>query len=315
MKVLVNKVKIDEKNRLRASAKGSVDDLAESMKEIGQIQDIVINEYYKLLAGERRLQAAKELGWTHIEAKQLKGLTPLQEFDIELHENWKRKNFTDYELSVALLKRKEIYDRMHPEATVEGRHLKRERKEDGTLGDSLAKSNEPESGLLVEPEISETKVEPAKAFAESTAEVLGLSRKTVYDKIEAAKAVEIEQVKGPEVDAWKEGKRSFSAVLGRIREKGKQEETREKSYMELREEQKKLGLENALKAIREAGIDDIIEAVNGVREEAEEEPVKLCVDCKKALPIGCPSCDHKYILCDRDWGEHELDEEACKRYE
>jgi len=315
MKVLVNKVKVDKENRLRASAKGEVTDLVDSMKEIGQIQPIVINEYYKLLAGERRLQAAKELEWTHIEAVQMKGLSKLQEFDIELHENWKRKNFTDYELSLALLRRKEIYDSMHPEATPEGKHVKQARESDGKFGESLTKTVVPESGLTAESEISENKIDPSKAFSKSTAEVLGMSKATIYDKLQVVKAVEAEEVKGPEVDAWKEGKRSFSAVLGRIREKGKQEATREKSYMELREEQKKLGLESALKAMEEEGIDDVVEAVNGVREEEHIEPVKLCVDCSKALPVDCPSCDHKYILCDRDWAAHELDEEACKRYE
>src|SRR5262245_49498451 len=46
--------------------------LAESMKQEGLIEPIVVRqlgESYELISGERRLRAAKMLGWTDIEAK------------------------------------------------------------------------------------------------------------------------------------------------------------------------------------------------------------------------------------------------------
>ena len=322
MKVLVSKIKIDEKNRLRATRKGDVDDLVESMKELGQIVPIVINEYYKLIAGERRLQASKELEWTHIDATQVKGLTRLQEFDIELHENWRRKNFTEYEIGQALLKREELYKTAYPETTPEHKHEQQSRDEHGHFGEKLppeqitiSSADTAESAPTVGTENSGGKIEPKKAFAKSAAEVLGVSETTVRTKLQVAKAVKAKKLSEEEVKEFKDGTRSFSAVLGRIREKGKQEATRKKSFADIRAEQKKLGLESALKAMEDEGINDIVDAVNGVREEENITPILLCIDCKKALPVNCPDCNHKYILCDRDWFEHKLDEEACKRYE
>lgn len=322
MKVLVSKIKIDEKNRLRATGQGDVVDLALSMKEIGQIQPVVINEYYKLIAGERRLQAAKDLEWTHIDATQVKGLNPLQELDIELHENWRRKNFTEYEIGQALLKREELYKLVYPETTPEHKHELQARDSDGHFSEKLPSGQisahtavTTEVAPTVETKNSGANKEPKKAFAKSAAEVLGVSETTIKTKLQVAKAVKAKELSEEEVKEFKEGTRSFSAVLGRIREKGKQEATRKKSFADIRAEQKKLGLESALKAMEDEGINDIVDAVNGVREKENITPVILCVDCKKSLPVNCPSCDHKYLLCDRDWFEHELDEEACKRYD
>ena len=313
MKVLVNKVKIDEKNRLRASAKGSVDDLAESMKEIGQIQPIVINEYYKLLAGERRLQAAKILEWDKIEAVQMKGLNELEEFDVELHENWNRKNFTEKELGDALLKRKEIYEAQHPETVagsqaVPGVHKFVKKEMRGILP-------KPETGLCKNGENSGAKIEPAESFAESTSKILGVSLTTIKDKIQVAKARKEKTIPQEVIDSYNKGDTSFTKVLEIVREKGKQAKKKEKTMAEIRAERKRLGLENAKKAMEEDGLDEIVEAVNGVREEAEEKPVVLCYGCAKNVPIKCTHCEHVFIMCERDWSEHDIDEEACKRYE
>lgn len=307
MKILIGKIKVNEKNRLRASSGEDVEDLAKSMKDLGQIVPIVINEYYKLIAGYRRLKAGKQLKWKHIEAVQMKNLTPLAEFDVELHENWKRENFTDKELGDALLKRKEIFDIQHPELTAEGKHILQERTSDGKF------TTRPDSAPTDGDKIS--KIKPHVSFTKSTAEVLGVSESTVKAKLQVAKAIKEKRVSKEVIKDFEEGKTKFSKVLEIIRDKGKKAKVRQKSLTEIRKEQKKKGLENAKKAMIEEGLDDVVSAINDVRKEEKIEPIELCIDCKKALPVACPNCEDKFILCDRDWSEHKLDEQGCKKYE
>lgn len=64
----------------------------------GQLHPIVVEEKadgtYLLLAGERRLEAAKLLGWQEIECTFKKDLTELERLEIELSENLYRKDFS-----------------------------------------------------------------------------------------------------------------------------------------------------------------------------------------------------------------------------
>jgi len=305
MQLLVSKVKIDEENRLRASSGEDVDDLANSMEELGQLVPIIVNEYYKLVAGYRRLKAAKQLKWKHIEAKQMKNLTKLAEFDVELHENWKRQNFTEKELGDALLRRKEIYDIQFPETTAEGKHVNQPRTPEGKFAE---KSKNDSVSLAAG--VKNSEIKPHESFSKSTAEVLGVSPRTVERKLQVAKAIKEKKVSEEVIKDFEEGKTTFTKVLEIVREKGKKAKIKEKTKAKVREEQKKLGLENA----KQAMVEDIADAINDVRKEQEIEPVKLCIECQKSLPVNCPNCEDRFILCDRDWSEHKLDAEGCKKY-
>lgn len=71
-----------------------IDELAQSLSAIGLINPITVTPDGVLVAGERRLTAAKSLGWSHIEARQTIDL-PSEELEIiELEENVKRKDLT-----------------------------------------------------------------------------------------------------------------------------------------------------------------------------------------------------------------------------
>ncbi|MCB4790787.1 MAG: ParB N-terminal domain-containing protein [Elusimicrobia bacterium] len=61
---------IDLPKHVRQHDSGKVDELAQDMKEIGQLQDIVVAKKgegrYELIAGQGRLLAAKRLNWAQI---------------------------------------------------------------------------------------------------------------------------------------------------------------------------------------------------------------------------------------------------------
>ena len=57
-----------------------------------------MNSRYELIAGERRLQSAIQLGWTSINANIVDNITDIDQLEMEIEENNQRKDFTDSEL-------------------------------------------------------------------------------------------------------------------------------------------------------------------------------------------------------------------------
>lgn len=78
---------------------GDIQGLAESIKAHGLLHPIVVDEDWNLIAGQRRLEAVKLLGWAEIGATAIGDLTPKQKRLIELEENTKRKDLTPLERS------------------------------------------------------------------------------------------------------------------------------------------------------------------------------------------------------------------------
>jgi ParB-like chromosome segregation protein Spo0J len=77
-------------NRFRKDL-GDIDDLANSIKKYSLFHPIVINENNELVAGQRRIEAAKKLGWNEIPYTVV-NISNL--IDGELTENIVRKDFT-----------------------------------------------------------------------------------------------------------------------------------------------------------------------------------------------------------------------------
>lgn len=69
----------------------NIEILADSIKRLGLIHPIVIDRERNLIAGERRLEAVRGLGWTHIHCQYFDELDPLIARAIELEENVKRE--------------------------------------------------------------------------------------------------------------------------------------------------------------------------------------------------------------------------------
>ena len=90
--VLIEQINVG--NRFRKDM-GDVNALAKSIKEVGLLHPIVISENFQLIAGERRLEAVKSLGWTEIPAT----IVNLQDIvKGEYAENAFRKEFTVSEM-------------------------------------------------------------------------------------------------------------------------------------------------------------------------------------------------------------------------
>lgn len=102
MRLKISEIKI--RGRLREDT-GKLEDLAESMARYGLLHPIVVDDHNKLVAGQRRLEAAKSLGWQMIEARRLGDLSDVERRVLELEENVRRKNLSAYERSKA---RKEL---------------------------------------------------------------------------------------------------------------------------------------------------------------------------------------------------------------
>ncbi|MCQ2575778.1 MAG: ParB/RepB/Spo0J family partition protein [Treponema sp.] len=95
MLVAIKDIKV--KHRVRKDL-GNLDDLKESLKTYGLLNPITINRNYQLIAGERRLTAAKEIGWTNIQANIIDNLSEIEQLEMEIEENNQRKEFTEEEL-------------------------------------------------------------------------------------------------------------------------------------------------------------------------------------------------------------------------
>ena len=95
MLVQIKDIKI--KKRVRKDL-GNLEDLKESLRTYGLLNPITLNSRYELIAGERRLQAATQLGWTSINANIIENLSEVEQLEMEIEENNQRKEFTDNEL-------------------------------------------------------------------------------------------------------------------------------------------------------------------------------------------------------------------------
>ena len=91
------------KKRIRKDL-GDIEALSESLKLYGQINPIVISKNNLLIAGERRLEAAKRLGWRTINAVISDSTGDLARLELEVEENIQRRDFSLEETAEATRK-------------------------------------------------------------------------------------------------------------------------------------------------------------------------------------------------------------------
>lgn len=106
----VEKIPIEQiqiKDRVREDL-GDMEVLKNSIRKYGLLNPIMVDQHYRLIAGERRLRAARELGFTTIDANIVPEQTPLVRFDMEMQENLARKEFTEAEINKSIEMKKKL---------------------------------------------------------------------------------------------------------------------------------------------------------------------------------------------------------------
>ncbi len=101
--MLVRISEIQIKKRIRKET-GNINELVESLNVHGLMNPIVITREYQLIAGFRRLESAKKLGWENIEASIIDAPTKIKKLEMEIEENIHRKDFTPDEIVDAYTK-------------------------------------------------------------------------------------------------------------------------------------------------------------------------------------------------------------------
>ena len=87
--------------RVRNSV-GDLSSLMESFRKYGQLSPILINRSSVLIAGNRRLESARRLGWKSINATVVDKNTDHDRLELELEENAQRKDLKSEELRQAI---------------------------------------------------------------------------------------------------------------------------------------------------------------------------------------------------------------------
>lgn len=95
MKIKISDINIAERVRVDV---GDLSPLVDSMDRLGLINPITVTDKNQLIAGYRRLQAAKRLGWEYIECTVANPVSKMEMLRIEADENITRKDFTDGEM-------------------------------------------------------------------------------------------------------------------------------------------------------------------------------------------------------------------------
>lgn len=114
MEIKIEDIKVNKRIR---KTPGDLQPLMESMSRHGQLNSIVVNSRLQLVAGYRRLESAKKLGWKYINAVIIDKESKADLLEIEIEENIQRSNFTADEVSyayrkLAKLRKKNIFSRI-----------------------------------------------------------------------------------------------------------------------------------------------------------------------------------------------------------
>jgi ParB family chromosome partitioning protein len=83
---------------------GDVAVLMDSMRRHGLFNPLVVTPDYVLIAGRRRLEAARRLGWRTIQCRVVSTKEAQDVLEIEIEENTARKDFSSDELADALVR-------------------------------------------------------------------------------------------------------------------------------------------------------------------------------------------------------------------
>lgn len=164
MRILISEIKINPGRREALPER--VAELAKSIAEVGLLNPVTLDRANTLIAGLHRLEAAKLLGWSEVDCT-VSSLEGLQAELAEIDENFVRTDLSAIEYGEILLRRKEIYEALHPETIP-------------TNQGGPFRGNQHQV-------VSDKMTQTTKSFVEDTAEKLGVGKRTVERQIQTAK--------------------------------------------------------------------------------------------------------------------------------
>jgi ParB-like chromosome segregation protein Spo0J len=139
--VEISEIKVRENWNSRSKKQvRDVNTLICSMQEIGLQQPIVINDKGFLVAGYRRLTAAKKLEWKTIPASIVEFPTEYHERLIHIDENLESMSLNEKDLEKALLEKKQIYEILYPSSMKRGPREEGREDEKSFIEDTAEKS-------------------------------------------------------------------------------------------------------------------------------------------------------------------------------
>lgn len=146
--------------------RGSIEQLASSIRDLGLLNPITLTTSYRLIAGYHRYLACKSLGWEDIPAN-IVTLDALHAELAEIDENLQRQELTVLERAEQLARRKNIYEEVYPQ-TKRG------------IAQSLGMNSRLNHNVTAE---------SAVTFNKDTAVKTGMSERAVYAEIQIANAI------------------------------------------------------------------------------------------------------------------------------
>jgi len=276
---MINKVAISDikiPTRKRGLSEDKVKELAESIKELGLLQPIIISEDKVLISGLHRIEACKLLGWSEIPCI-VKSYNQLDKELAEIDENLVRAELSVLERAEALKRRKEIYEVKYPETKPE---IKRK------------------SGLK---QFRAEIVSPRSTFSEDTAQKLGVSSRTIRHEVQIAEKID-NQVKEKIKDTELADNKKELLLLARLEPEKQRQVVDKIAKGEAKEVSKALLLvkmEKYKKIGEQAPIPTNITLLEGD-----------CLEKLKEIPdhsIDCVITDPPYGTTDREWDIKDID--------
>lgn len=270
-------------DRVRTESGEDIEELAASIKKHGIIQPVVVDENMVLIAGYRRLMAAKNAGKKQVPVIVKAGLSQYEKLEIEIEENLNRADLTPYEMSVALARKKKIYEKLHPE-TVRGKYI----REFGKKGKSRPKNTpgkKQDPGITAKMATMDEK-KPKESFVKQEAKKRVLAERTISRKVRIGNAILKGKMDKTLEKQFKEGKVTEKRVLNELARKTPSKKRAKKP-------QPRLPLPDPPK-----------------------KP-KTCKECPKVKATMCPHCKKQVIICDKK--SHYIlkkpDSPACEDYD
>ena len=108
MKIPIENIKVDDESRIRKDP-GNIAPLENSIRKVGLLNPILVDEDHRLVAGYRRLTACRNIGRREIEVTVIRFQGDLLKIlEAEVDENLLRKDFTAAEIESIERRREEI---------------------------------------------------------------------------------------------------------------------------------------------------------------------------------------------------------------